>query len=74
MSQNTIWLGQYDQLDPQRVRVREEIRRQAVRDATTATDAVRADLRQKLTSATRKAESKSTRAQRTGAQRTGDCS
>ena len=65
MSQNMVWLGQYDPLDPQRVRVREEIRRQAVRDATTATDAVRANLRRNLTAATRKAEGNSTRVQPT---------
>ena len=48
MSNNTVWLGQYDQLDPQRERVREEIRQQALRDATAATDAVRASLRSNL--------------------------
>ena len=48
MAQNTIWLGQYDQLDPQRARVREEIRQQALRDATKATEAVRATLRSNL--------------------------
>jgi len=48
MAQNTIWLGQYDQLDPQRARVREDIRQQALRDATMATEAVRATLRANL--------------------------
>ncbi len=51
MSQNTIWLGQYDQLDPERARLREEIRQQALRDATKATEAVRATLRSNLTRA-----------------------
>lgn len=60
-----VWSSQYDYLDPDRVRVREEIRRQAVRDATTATDAVRAKLRRNLTEAAREAGRNSTQVQRT---------
>ena len=48
MSQNNVWLVGYDLLDPERARVREEIRQQALRDATKATEAVRAFLRSKL--------------------------
>ena len=43
-----VWSSHYNQLDPERARVREEIRQQAVRDATAATDAVRAKLRRNL--------------------------
>lgn len=53
MSQNSVWSGHYDQLDPQRRRVREEIRQQALRDATAATEAVRATLRSDLARARR---------------------
>ena len=52
MSQDAAWLGQFDPFDPERARVREEIRQQAVRDATAATDAVRAELRRSLAVAT----------------------
>ena len=48
-----VWSSHYNQLDPERTRVREEIRQQAVRDATAATDAVRAKLRRSLAVATR---------------------
>lgn len=51
MSQDAAWLDQYDPFDPERARVREEIRQQAVRDATAATDAVRAELRRSLVAA-----------------------
>ncbi len=44
-----VWSSQYNHLDPERVRVREEMRQRAVRDATNATDAVRAKLRRNLT-------------------------
>ena len=49
MSQDTAWLDGYDPFDPERARVREEIRQQALRDATEATEAVRATLRLNLT-------------------------
>ena len=70
MSQNTIWLGQYDQLDPERARMREEIRQQALRDATKATEAVRATLRSNLTRARQAGTARSVR--RSGSQRTTD--
>lgn len=43
--------GQYDDIDPERARFQEEIRRQARRDATAATDAVRTKLRRDLIAA-----------------------
>lgn len=43
-----VWSSPYTQLDPQRTSVREEIREQAVRDATAATEVVRAKLRRNL--------------------------
>lgn len=49
MSQGSAWSGQHDPFDPERARIREEIRRQALHDATKATDAVRAMLRVNLT-------------------------
>ena len=52
MSQDAAWPGQYDPFDPERARVREEIRQQALRDATAATDTVRAELRRSLAAAT----------------------
>ena len=48
-----VWSSPYNQLDPERARVREEIRQQAVRDATAATDAVRVKLRRNLAAATK---------------------
>ncbi len=45
----TISSSKYNNLlDPQRAHFREELRRQAVQDATKATDAVRAKLRHDL--------------------------
>lgn len=43
-----VWLNLYGQPDPERARVRQEMRKQAVRDATAATDTVRAKLRQDI--------------------------
>ena len=48
-----VWSNHYNQLDPERVRVREEIRQQAIRDATAATEAVRAKLRRNLAAASK---------------------
>lgn len=47
----------WNPFDPERDRLREELKAQAIRDATKATDAIRADLRRKLR-ATRVAENK----------------
>lgn len=62
-----VWSNQYDSLDPEYARVREEVKQRAVRDATSAMDAVRAKLRRNLTTATRKAGRNPNQAQRTAA-------
>ena len=46
-----VWSDRYDDIDPERARVREEIRQQAHRAATAATEAVRAKLRRDLIAA-----------------------
>lgn len=44
----SVWSSRNNYLDLERTRVREEVKKRAVRDATAATDAVRAKLRRNL--------------------------
>lgn len=53
--------GQYDDIDPERARFQEEIRRQASRDATAATEAIRKKLRRDLIAAAKPQQKARTR-------------
>ena len=59
--QQPLHSNKRDALDPERMRKREELRLRAVRDATKATDAIRAKLRRDLR-ATRVASDEESRA------------